>query len=295
MWLWVGMRVVGQSKPCTKSQMYDVVSCDANFVVLRRADSEELTTVSRERACEAFRMTHSITYCRAQGLTLSGIIVLADTTNPHFELQTLNMGITRATSSELVEIRDIRASARSLWCENGIQGYNRPSNLRGGYTPYLSQWVPQVQSVQNSKYWILQHKKRIHGAMELPILNHLPLSDIPRRIVLQFLRKPHPTALLIKSLWFERDTIELDDDGVCDYLSISIAKDLRFEPPRYEEYKRGCWRPIVRLQEIDGESWSIICGYDETTGENHKTHHLHSYRLLRWMHQLRLDRGSFDP
>ena len=40
--------------------------------------------------------------------------------------------------------------------------------------------------------------------MELPILKYLPLPEDARRIVIQFLRKPHPTAVLIKQLTFER-------------------------------------------------------------------------------------------
>ena len=40
--------------------------------------------------------------------------------------------------------------------------------------------------------------------MELPILQYLPLPDDARRIVLQFLRTPHPTAVLIKQLTFHR-------------------------------------------------------------------------------------------
>ena len=40
--------------------------------------------------------------------------------------------------------------------------------------------------------------------MELPILLQLPLPEDARRIVLRFLRKPHPTALLINELIFTR-------------------------------------------------------------------------------------------
>ena len=40
--------------------------------------------------------------------------------------------------------------------------------------------------------------------MELPILQYLPLPDDARRIVLKFLRKPHPIAVLIKELTFDR-------------------------------------------------------------------------------------------
>ena len=38
--------------------------------------------------------------------------------------------------------------------------------------------------------------------MEFPFLLKLPLSEIPLQIVSQFLREPHPAALLIKQLQF---------------------------------------------------------------------------------------------
>ena len=109
--------------------------------------------------------------------------------------------------------------------------------------------------------------------MELPILSHLPLSEIPRRIVLQFLRKPHPTALLINSLSFARDTIELDIDEVRDYLSISG--------------EHVC---------IFAHNWSftpgaINCSYDATTGEHDRTEIRNWIRMYNLRNQLRVERG----
>ena len=40
--------------------------------------------------------------------------------------------------------------------------------------------------------------------MEFPILRELPLPDSCVKIVTQFLREPHPTAMLIKELRFRR-------------------------------------------------------------------------------------------
>ena len=40
--------------------------------------------------------------------------------------------------------------------------------------------------------------------MELTILKHLPMPDVAVRMVTQFLRKPHPTAAMIKALTFTR-------------------------------------------------------------------------------------------
>jgi hypothetical protein len=62
-------------------------------------------TVPTSKACQSFVMSFAITYMRAQGLTFSGVIVLSDCENRNFELEHLNMGITRATHSSLVEIR----------------------------------------------------------------------------------------------------------------------------------------------------------------------------------------------
>ena len=114
MWIWPGMRVCGQRKPCVKSVMYDVVSCSPETIVLQQFDSPGANgrvvegpriTVPTSKACQSFVMSFAITYMRAQGLTFSGVIVLSDCENRNFELEHLNMGITRATHSSLVEIR----------------------------------------------------------------------------------------------------------------------------------------------------------------------------------------------
>ena len=113
-WCWPGQVVVGQQKPCEKSCIYEVVSCDVANVVLRaetnvRANGEKpegaTVVVPRKIATDAFRMCHSVTYCKSQGLTLRGLIVLADVNSEHFEIEHLNLGVTRATHSSLVELR----------------------------------------------------------------------------------------------------------------------------------------------------------------------------------------------
>jgi hypothetical protein len=115
MWCWKGMTVVGQQKPCVRSQMYEVTSVDGDEIHLKsfhsvRANGEvpegSIVRVKKNVATDAFRMAHSITYCRSQGLTMQGVICLADVNSPHFTLEHLNLGITRATHSSLVEIRE---------------------------------------------------------------------------------------------------------------------------------------------------------------------------------------------
>ena len=111
MWIWPGMRVVGQRKPCVKSLMYDVVACDAETLVLRQVDfslnAKEHPTIAvpTAKACLAFVMSFATTYCRAQGLQYSGVVPLGDSDNKNFSLEMLNMGISRALHSSLVEIR----------------------------------------------------------------------------------------------------------------------------------------------------------------------------------------------
>jgi hypothetical protein len=114
MWCWAGMTLVGQQKPCVRSQMYEVVSVGDQIVLKSlhsvRANGERpegsIVSVRKDVATDAFRMAHAITYCRSQGLTMQGVICLADVNSPHFTLEHLNLGITRATHSSLVEIRE---------------------------------------------------------------------------------------------------------------------------------------------------------------------------------------------
>ena len=95
--------------------MYEVTSVDGDEIHLKsfhsvRANGEvpegSIVRVKKTVATDAFRMAHAITYCRCQGLTMQGVICLADVNSPHFTLEHLNLGITRATHSSLVEIRE---------------------------------------------------------------------------------------------------------------------------------------------------------------------------------------------
>ena len=86
--------------------MYKVFSCDKNIITVK-TDEGEVSAIPTDKACDLLRLCDALTYMRAQGLTLSGMIVLADTHKHHFDIEALNMGITRATHSSLVEIRDL--------------------------------------------------------------------------------------------------------------------------------------------------------------------------------------------
>ena len=108
MYVWPGMKIMGQKTlkdVCVKSQMYEIVTCDDKAFRIRTNGA--ISIVPTSRACELLRLTDALTYQRAQGLTLAGLVVLADTNHAHFELEHLNVGVTRATHSNLVEIRDL--------------------------------------------------------------------------------------------------------------------------------------------------------------------------------------------
>ena len=114
-WVWPGIVVLGHQKPCKKGMMYEVESITGETLLLKavmnaRANGETpvgaTVKVPKSVATDAFRPSHAVTYCRSQGLTLRGLIVLADVSSCNFQIEHLNLGVTRATDSTLVEIRD---------------------------------------------------------------------------------------------------------------------------------------------------------------------------------------------
>ena len=115
MWIWPGMNVIGHTKPCCNSQLYTVDSITDSKVVLNtiesaKANGEVPTSgqvfVNRIMAPNIFRMAFAMTYMKSQGITLKGRVALCDVHHEHFTIEHLNLGVTRATHSSLVEIRD---------------------------------------------------------------------------------------------------------------------------------------------------------------------------------------------
>ena len=106
MWCWPGMRVIGHKKPCIKSQIYEVTECNDQRIILKAIadDDKSQIAVSTPTVAQCCRMFHACTYSKAQGLTIPGLIVLADSDHANFTIKHLNMGITRTTHSSLVEI-----------------------------------------------------------------------------------------------------------------------------------------------------------------------------------------------
>ena len=107
--------------------------------------------------------------------------------------------------------------------------------------------------------------------MELPILKYLPLSDDAQRIVLRFLRKPHPIACLIQALTFEYQTWEFDDDSTRDFLVISgphlrILRENVFHSVLRRTHRGKYITPRLRTLMQD-EEWELALSYHNTTGE----------------------------
>ena len=100
MWIWKGLRLLGAGgRKCLKGVFYEIEECDNDVVKLK--SGEEL---SHDECVKCLRLSGAITYSSCQGLTLPGIVRLEDTSNKHFTLRHLYVGISRCTSSKLLEI-----------------------------------------------------------------------------------------------------------------------------------------------------------------------------------------------
>ena len=59
--------------------------------------------LTHEQAVQSLRLGYALTYASCQGLTLPGVVRL-DTKSSHFTLKHLYVGLSRATSADLVEV-----------------------------------------------------------------------------------------------------------------------------------------------------------------------------------------------
>jgi hypothetical protein len=91
MWLWPGHKV-------QKGIFTKVKACDKEKVVL---DND--LTLTHSQVCQSLRLSYAITYASCQGLTLQGRVRL-ETQSGHLTTRHLYVGISRATSSDLVEV-----------------------------------------------------------------------------------------------------------------------------------------------------------------------------------------------
>ena len=92
--------------------------------------------------------------------------------------------------------------------------------------------------------------------MEFPVLLELPLPAPCRKIVTQFLREPHPTALLIGRLSFRRyrDNVNLGTFPTIPTLSVYGDEIRRIQDlylPPY--YRRNCITQSYSFDEESGE------------------------------------------
>ena len=98
MWLWPGLRLLGAGHKVQKGIFTKVKACDAEKVVL---DND--LTLTHSQVCQSLRLSYAITYASCQGLTLQGRVRL-ETQSGHLTTRHLYVGISRATSSDLVEV-----------------------------------------------------------------------------------------------------------------------------------------------------------------------------------------------
>ena len=82
---------------------YEVVSVDHSKFRLKGEDEVEFEITAQD-AMAKLRLTNALTFACVQGLTLQGVVRLHDCDHPRMCWRKLNVGISRATSSDLVEI-----------------------------------------------------------------------------------------------------------------------------------------------------------------------------------------------
>ena len=59
--------------------------------------------LTHEQAVQSLRLTYAMTYASCQGLTLPGLVRL-DTQSEHITIKHLYVGLSQATSADLVEV-----------------------------------------------------------------------------------------------------------------------------------------------------------------------------------------------
>ena len=82
---------------------YTVVQVDHSKFRLKGVDGTEFEITAQD-AMAKLRLVNCLTFACVQGLTISGLVRLFDCDHPRMDWRKLNVGISRATSSDLVEI-----------------------------------------------------------------------------------------------------------------------------------------------------------------------------------------------
>ena len=125
------------------------------------------------------------------------------------------------------------------------------------------------------------------------------MSDDARRIVIQFLRTPHPTARLMKTLTFEQDTLEFDDGSDEDILSVSGHQLRIMCKGTFPSVIYPCMRGRAssgkdftpRVRYLNPYEDSREFAYNLDGGECRITNCLYHTRMMYFCNMLREERG----
>ena len=98
MYIWPGLRLIGAGHKVPKGIFVQVKACDGERVTL---DNDLVLT--HAQVCQSLRLSYAITYASCQGLTLQGRVRL-ETQSGFLTTRHLYVGVSRGTSSELVEV-----------------------------------------------------------------------------------------------------------------------------------------------------------------------------------------------
>lgn len=89
---------MGFGGPCKKGLFVEVESVGPQKIKLTSG-----MELSHEQAVRCLRLAHALTYASVQGLTPKGVVQL-ETDSPNFTQKHLYVGMSRATSSDLLQV-----------------------------------------------------------------------------------------------------------------------------------------------------------------------------------------------
>jgi hypothetical protein len=127
--------------------------------------------------------------------------------------------------------------------------------------------------------------------MEFPILNELHLPETCLRLIKQFLWEPHPTAVLIKGLTFERGFVEWEDPNDAEIRAVFSVFGPHVRRLMVDSwYTHRFTHPL--LHPLEDDFWQEFgFSYDDSTGEDHCTDQIAFRRRSTWRNDMRNERG----
>jgi hypothetical protein len=106
MWLQPGLKVMciceGKRGRLYNHAFFTVFATSANTVTLE--DTKGTFEIKCEEAAKVLRLTYALTYASIEGMTLNGIVKLHDSSHPRMCWRKLNVGLSRGTAANKVEI-----------------------------------------------------------------------------------------------------------------------------------------------------------------------------------------------